>query len=92
MLVLLQLLLLLIMLMVLLLILPLNYIQRDQHVLCVPVMTAPTEECNMYLEATTTKTNAKGNVVMLKFVVDTIWQNLLTYSFVVPPRRAIERP
>ena len=56
------------MLMVLLLILPLRNIERSACAV-VPLMKAPTEPCNIYLEAAAAKNNAKADVVMLKFVV-----------------------
>ena len=61
--------------MVLLLILPLRYLEISACVV-VQLMKAPTEQCNMYLEAAASNNNAKGDVVMLKFVVATIWQDL----------------
>ena len=47
----------------------------------VPLMTTPTEQWNLYLEAATTNNNAKGDVVMIKFVVETIWQDLFKDNF-----------
>ena len=62
------LLLLLLMLMVMLLILHLRDLEISACAV-VPLMKAPTEPCNIYLEAAAAKNNAKADVVMLKFVV-----------------------
>ena len=78
-----MLLLLLLMLMVLILILPLRYIEILACAF-VPWMKSPAEQWNMYLEAAATKNNANGYVVMLKFVVETIWQDLFKDMFSVP--------
>ena len=53
-------------------------------------MKAAIEQCNVYLEVAAAQNSAKGYLVMLKFVVETIWQDLFKYLFSVPPRRAIE--
>jgi len=34
--------------------------------------------------------NAKGDLVMLKFEVETIWKDMFKDNFAVPPQRAIE--
>ena len=68
------------MLMVLILILPLRDIARSSCDV-VPLMKAPIEQCNMYLEVAAANHNAKGDVVMLKFVVETIWQDLFKDNF-----------
>ena len=34
--------------------------------------------------------NAKGDLVMLKFEVETIWQDMFNDSFAVPPTKCLE--
>ena len=50
----------------------------------VPLMNAPTEQWNVCLEVAAAQNSAKGDLVMLKFVVETIWQDLFNDNFAVP--------
>ena len=71
------------MLMVLLFIWHLKYLETSACAF-MPLMRAPFQQWTVELDVASANYNAKGYVVMLKFVAETIWQDLFKDNVAVP--------